>query len=297
MTTFGELQTALVERTFQAFGLSPDVGQTFQPASPTGSDQSLWAGFNTVPEAGPIFMPSGSDFFTAYAAVIGALVPGRSPLDPIAVAKRRLADWGTKPPAWSIDQAAMLRLLAAAPATSFPFANPAAPTTEFWGLWASSPPVDGITSLFAAAKLDMTLSFGHLLNFAPTPAGWYVSSALANAYSNPGRAPWNPTSTITWDTAFGPGGTLERMTAGLVIADALTISYTSQAQFNPERQLAIRASALAGLWPYYIDHTTATTGISFDGSGRMTAKISTPAGQPFVLAGTVLSAGAYLGVG
>ncbi len=296
MATFDELQTLLLNRAFPAFGLSRTTGQTYQPATLIGSDQTLWAPFNTIPTAAPIFAPSGSAFFSAYSDVITALLPGRGQLDPINVAKRKLADWGSKPPTWSINYATMQSLLAAAPKTGFSFNNPAPPTSGFWGLWASSPPADGITSLLAAESLDMTVSFANLLNFAPTPSDWYLSSALANAYSNPGRAPWDPTSSITWDTTFGPGGTLARMTASLIIVDALEISYTSQALYTPERQIAILAHVQGGLWPYYLDHSGATTSISFDASGRLTVTITTAAGQPVALAAAVLSASAYLGL-
>lgn len=297
MATFDELQFLLLKRTLQAFGVPDTAGKTFQPATVPDSDQTLWGLFNIIPADEPVFVQSGSQFFPAYSAVIGSLVAGHSPFNPITVAKRKLADWGTKPSAWSIDEATMLQMLALAPSARFPFSSSGAPETPFWGLWAASPPVDGVAGVLAAAKLDMTLSFDHLLNFATTPSDWYLSSALANAYSNKHGAPWDSTSPITWTTTFGPGGTLVRMPASLIIADTLSITYTSETAFGPGVQAEILANAAAGVWPYYLSSGNATTHISFDSHGRLTASITTPAGQPVILAAAVLSASAYLGLG
>ncbi|MBO9711316.1 hypothetical protein [Sphingomonas sp.] len=297
MPTFDELQSLFLEREFRAIGLATTTGQVLQPATPiTGGDQGLWDWFNQIPDTSQIMAPTGSEFFSAYSDMINSLIPGRNPLDPVAVAKKNLAAWGSNPPGWSIGYDTMTGLLAAAPTVSFPVTTPAPPASDFWGLWTESPAIDGIAGQFAAAALSMSLSFGHLLNFAPTPSSWYLSTAMATAYNNPGKNPWNPSSPISWNSTFGADGTMPRFVANLIVADQIAVTYTSQAEFDSDDQATIQANADSGLWPYYLDSTTASTSVSFDGDGHMTVSITTPAGVPIALAGTVLSAPAYLGL-
>jgi hypothetical protein len=298
MTTFDDLQSRFFGSEFRVFGLPSDSGRALQPATAfvRGDDQALWSWFNIIPGSAPLFEPSSSEFFSAYSAVIDSLIPGQSPFDPIRVAKKKLTDWGSAPPAWSIDYADMQRLLAAAPATHFPFQNGAAPETGFWGLWADSSTVYGPTALVADGAVDMTLSFANLLSFNPTPADWYLSSALSNAYSNPGKAPWDPSSPITWQTTFGPGGALARFVSSLIVVKDLRIQYTSSVEFGAIDQALILASASSGLWPHYLDASNASTEVGFDSTGRMTVRITSERDQPIGLAASVVSAANYLGL-
>jgi hypothetical protein len=297
MTSFDELQSLFVSTEFAAFGVSSGDGRVIQPATgpPIDNDSALWSWFNRIPEASSPYQPSSSEFFAAYGEVIESLIAGASPLDPIKVAKKKLAKWGSAPPAWNDGGISLAAQLAAAPATSFPFRSKATPPTGLWGLWADSSPVSGPAARFAAGEVDMSLSFPHLLNFAPSPDDWYVSSALSMAYANPGKRPWDPDSPITWDTAFGPGGTLRHFLTSLLVADELVLTYTSSTPFDAEDQALIQGHLASGLWPYYLNAASGVTTVSFDDDGRLTVTITGARGHPVALAATVVSAGRYLG--
>jgi hypothetical protein len=296
MTSFDDLQARFVAAELTMLGRPAPTGRVLQPALPLPArdDQALWSLFDAIPLDTPLYAPSGTEFFTAYSTLIGALVAGTNPLDPIAAAKRRLAVWGTKPPTWSVGSAGMAKLLKAAPSLSFPFSSPAGPQSGFWGLWAGSAPALGPSVQFAAGDVSATLAFDHVLAFAPTPGDWYVSSALSLAYGTRTGAPWPPGSTVTWDSTFGPDGTMPRFLAALTVVSGLKVRVTSTAAFSTTDQALILLSAAAGLWPYYLDVTAAETSVRFDASGQI-AIATDNRSSSIVLAATVLSAGEFLG--
>ena len=128
----------------------------------------------------------------------------------IGEAKRRLAAWGSKPPDWSIGCAGLLKLLGSAASLAFPFTSTAVPEPGFWGLWTESPTAGGPSAQFASGDVSADLSFAHALTFAPTPGDWYVSSALALAHATRSGPPWPSGSDVTWNSTFGPDGTMPR---------------------------------------------------------------------------------------
>ena len=296
MTSFDDLQARFVAAELAALGRSAPTGRVLQPALPLPArdDQALWSLFDAIPLDTPLYAASGTEFFTAYSTLIGALVAGTNPLDPIAAAKRRLADWGTKPPAWSVGSAGLAKQLKAAPSLTFPFSSPAGPDTGFWGLWAGSAPALGPSVQFAAGDVSAALSFDHVLNFAPNPGDWYVSSAMSLAYNTRSGAPWPSGSTVTWDSTFGPNGTMPRFLAALTVASGLKARVTSTAAFSAADQALIRLSAAAGLWPYYLDVAGAETSVRFDASGQIAIATDNRSSAPIVLAATILSAGEFL---
>ncbi|AWB25367.1 hypothetical protein DA075_31195 [Methylobacterium currus] len=298
MSSFDTLQSRFVDQEIQAFGLRGQGAAITQPAMalPAGDDAALWGWFNTLPKPGPIYAPSASDFFTAYSAVIGALVPSGSLLDPIAAAQARLAEWGSAPATWSIDSAGLNRLLAAASGLTFHFDAVPTPPAGYFGLFGGLPPLDP-SATFASGTVKATVACNHLSVVRPQPGDWYVSSALSLAYRTPGAAPWNPASAVNWDTAFGPNGTLRWMTTGLVVASGLSVSAGSTAPFDAVSQSLVEAGVkAAGAWPYYLPATAAKTMVSFDDAGRLDVAITGKSKTTVVLATIVQSAATYLGV-
>ncbi|SEP46213.1 hypothetical protein SAMN04487843_12327 [Methylobacterium sp. ap11] len=295
MSSFDTLQSRFVDRELQASGLAGAA--ILQPAAllAAGDDAALWTWFDAIPQPGPVYAPAGPDFFSAYAAVIGALVPSGGPLDPIAAAQARLAAWGTAPPTWSVGAAGLSRALAAAPGLTFDFAEAAAPGPGYWGLVGGAP--RGPDAIFAGGTVRAKVAWDHGLAFAPQPGDWYVSSALSLAYRMPGKAPWNPDAAVTWDTAFGPGGTLERMTAGLLVVSGLAVSASSDAPFDAASQALVRAgAAVAGIWPYHLPASAATTTVAFDAAGCLRLTVAGKPKAAIAVAAIVQDAAGYLGL-
>jgi hypothetical protein len=297
MTSFVDLQQRFIEAEFAALGAADGEGQVLQPASPLpADDNALWSFFNAFPSTPPIYTPVGGDtFFQAYSALIDSLIPGSNPLDPIKVAKQRLAEWGDQPAAWSVDYAGLVRQLQVAPAIKFPFANDAASSPAFWGLWGNSEPASGPSVLFAAGDVTGQFKFGNALLFAPTPSSWYVSSALSLAYATKTGRPWNPDSPINWQTTFGQSGNMQRFVAGIFIASGLNVQYTSSAKFSKADQHLINESVTQGMWPYYLGTADASTKVQFNAKGQMTVGVTSRSSPPIVIAASVLSASRYLG--
>ncbi|MFC5472504.1 hypothetical protein [Paraherbaspirillum soli] len=297
MASFDELQEIFVAQEFAMLGYAAPAGRVLQPPSllPAGNDEALWAFFNTIPSNSQIYAPGGDKFFTAYSALIDSLIAGDGVLDPVAAAKRRLASWGHKPPAWNVGYAGLKKQLAVAPSVSVGFGNQAEPDSGFWGLWGDSPAVSGPSAKFAAANLSVDISIFKALSFTPTPGDWYVSSVLSLVHSTPSGLPWNPNSPITWQSTFGPDGNLQRFLTSLMVVSDMRVHFHSSAAFSAADQQLIQQNAAAGLWPYYLGAGDASTSVRFDKAGQMTASIISEANTPIAIAANVLTAAQYLG--
>ncbi|WP_193102597.1 hypothetical protein [Burkholderia sp. Z1] len=298
MASFAELQGRFITTEFAALGFPQSGWQVLQPASllRSGDDESLWSYFNTIPADLPIFASSGGDtFFAAYSALIDSLIAGTGQLDPIAAAKDRLEDWGQKPPAWSVGYARLMKQLAAATSVKFPFSSKAESNTGFWGLWGGSDSISGPSAQFAAGDVSGQFEFKHVLQLSPTPSTWYVSSALSIAHSTTSGDPWNPKSTINWQSTFGPQGNMQRFVAGLLVVSGMSVEYTSSAAFSKVDQQSIQANQAKGMWPYYLSGSAISTHIHFNSANRMTVQISSDQNVPIVLAASVVSAAQFLG--
>lgn len=297
MASFDEMQHLFVMQELTALGYTLEEGQILQPALlSVRDDTALWKFFNAIPANSLIYAPSESEFFTVYSELINSLIPGDNPLDPITAAKRRLVNWGHKPPTWNIGYAELVRQLSNATSSSFVFDNKSAPESAFWGLWSNSPPASGGSSKFASGDVSATISFSKVLNFSPTPGDWYVSSALSLAYSSPNGLPWNPNSPISWQTTFGQKGAMQRFLSALLVVSGMHIQFQSSALFTEEEQALILRNAPTGLWPYYLDAGSTDMNIKFDEVGRLAATVTSKPGVPIIIAGNVLSAGQFLGV-
>lgn len=256
----------------QAIGPGATGMKIYQGAqtAPSGDDAFLWGLLDQVPADGPILSGGGESFFALYSALIDSLIAGQSPLDPIKAAKKNLADWGKKPPAWQQGYTTLAKNLKGAPRVEFSFQPSPSPDPGYWGLCTSSSAAPGAVGLFAESDLTMKVDFGHLLLFAPLADDWYTPSAMTIAYQNPSSSPpWNPSSGITWESTFGSRGTLRTVVTGLVCVSPLNLTYNSQASYTPEMQGEIEGCAKSGLWPYYLAQESATNRATFDGSGKL----------------------------
>lgn len=299
MTSFIELQQRFITTEFGALGIIASTAQVFQPASALPADDAtLWSLFNTIPADSTIFSPGGDEtFFAAYSALIDSLIPGSGSLNPIVVAKKRLKEWGHAAPAWSVGYAGLASQLNVAPSNEFSFASPGGAASPFWGLWGDSAPASGPSAAFAAGDVSGKFAFSNVLTFSPTPSDWYVSSALSLAYAKRHGSPWNPDSSITWESTFGPNGNMQRFVAGLYVVAGLDTQYTSSTKFDDADQQTIQENAADGMWPYYLSSgsSVAVTNIQFDAQGKMKVSLTTRSGQPVVIAALVLPAAQYLG--
>lgn len=298
MSSFLQLQSIFAAYQATAIGFGPNGMQNFQGAvvPPGNDDQFLWDLFNIVPLPGPLFKESGNQFFDSYAAVIESLTTqGNNPLDPVAAAKEQLKEWGSRPPAWDVGYAKMKKRLGSAPTVKFSFNQQAEPQDDFWGLWARSEAVAGVAGRFAVGEVHAAVEFRHLLNFAPTPDDWYVSTAMSYAYRNPDHTPWNPASPITWESTFGPDGTLHNIVTSLVCVSDISVNYTSSSSFTAAQQDQIMEHVASGMWPYYLPSESARTSVTFNGAGAISVSIVSNANVPILIGATVAPARKYFG--
>ena len=148
------------------------------------------------------------------------------------------------------------------------------------------------------AKL-VTFSFSPLAQAQPNDATlsehkpWYYSSALAQAYQEPGEEMWPKLP--TWAQTFGPQGMLTGVKTSLVLARGLTSKITSTAAFGSEEKTAIEASAKLGFFPFFEAEAKGgwTHDVEFHDSGAMTVSSSVPANQTVVL-GAIITPSASL---
>lgn len=295
MSSFNQLQSLFAAYQATAIGFGPNGMQNLQGAAvpPASDDQYLWDILNIVPAPGLLFRPTGHLFFDGYAEVINALVATHDPLDPVAAAKEQLKEWGSRPPAWDAGYAKMKKRLDSAQNQKFTFGLPGEQQENFWGLWAHSEATPGIAARFAAGDVNATVEFRRLYDFAPSPDDWYVSTAISYAYRNPDRKPWNPNSSVTWETAFGPEGTLRRIVTSLVCVSEISVTYSSSSPFSAAEQDEVKVQADQGLWPYYLPKNAAATTVSFNGDGEISVDIATKANKPIVIGVTSLPAERY----
>jgi hypothetical protein len=295
MRSFADLQSLFAAYQATAIGLQPDEMKICQGAAvvPTGNDQVIWDLLDQTPAPG-LVLPTGSDgFFDAYVAVIAALVASSNPLDPIAAAKRNLADWGARPAAWDGGYKTMTTRLNAAPRFAFKFDIPASTGTKLWGLWRQSDPSPGSSARLASGAMAVSVHFGRLLNFAPPASDWYTPSAMTAAYQNPNKAPWNPASATTWETTFGANGALRSVVAGLICVADIAVDYTSSAPLSAAEQDEVAANAGSGLWPYYVDGRTAMTRVTVDPAQTLSVTIATDRTTPIIIGASVQTAASF----
>lgn len=167
---------------------------------------------------------------------------------------------------------------------------------------AASASYDSLTTALASAGITISASFQRLVTLPAAPLSkpstdpilsqyqpWFSSAALNLAYQNNNNLVWNNTPP-TWQDSFGPNGNMLRTCSALVIVDGIDISMTSNVAFSSSQQQEFQAAAEAGFWPFFAASASGgwSNDTSFDASGNVTVKSSSPLGNPNIL-GTIVT--------
>jgi hypothetical protein len=167
---------------------------------------------------------------------------------------------------------------------------------------------DSLTMAMSQAGLSINVSFQRLLTFTAAPLSktstdpilsqyqpWYNSSALNIAYQTQDNTVWNNTHP-NWNDTFGPNGNMLRTTSGLVIADGITISMTSNTGFSSSQQTQFKAAAEFGFFPFF--EASGSGGwehnVTFDTEGNVTITSTSQLGNPNVIGAIVTPIGGVM---
>ncbi|MBW8875735.1 MAG: hypothetical protein JF614_12290 [Acidobacteria bacterium] len=240
----------------------------------------------TPRELPEIFLDWASVHFPSVAD-IGSSDLSAMVLDPITSAQLEMDAFTGKQPDWSLGFQDLSNLLAASASLQFDFSNNSmnsdisnswtnGTNSGLFGLWSNSNTTTAQSQLFAANEVVVTVSFAHVLTFAPSPGPWFSSAALADAFNHQSGLPWNSSSTLNWQNMFGPDGSMQRFAANLIVASSMNVQVSSQAMFSTADQQTIQSNSSAGLWPFYITSsgTSSDTNPSFNEQGQMTLAIT-----------------------
>ncbi|HYI13561.1 MAG TPA: hypothetical protein VEK57_31255 [Thermoanaerobaculia bacterium] len=246
-------------------------------------------------------------------AVKGASDLAAMLLDPISNAQLALMLYlpnGVQQVDFDANYQALLALLRVAPSRSFTINDVSSGSdvsktwtggsnSGFFGLWGGSSSEETESQQYASSKVDVAISFQHVLTFGANPGAWYNSSAAGLAFSvTDGGPPWVESSPIKWSNTFGaPNGNLQRFAASLIIVSGMKVTVTASTTFSTAQQTKIQNNSSGGLWPFYSggSSSSSTTGSSFNDAGNMTTEISTLPDVPIVLGVNVISAAEFLG--
>lgn len=216
---------------------------------------------------------------------------------------------GAKPVDFHGTWADLLRRLGASPGASLSFdSSTTSPVvsgtwtgglnTGVAGLWTGAASTTRLSRKFAVNRVRVAAAFQAWAVWASTPGGWYDSSLLNTAYRCSGTPPWPADADPTWAEELGPGGSLDHLTASLVVVDGVDATISSGASFDADSQELIRERVPLGLWPFYAPSGgPVANAVTFDASGRMTIKTTIRKGSPVVLGANVLPISQYLGGG
>lgn len=176
-------------------------------------------------------------------------------------------------------------------------------TGIFFGIFGQSDSSSSqLTQTFASSRVTASISFQKLISFVADPPGapngWYSSGALSQAFNaSGGGAPWKPGANPNWNSTFGPTGNMQRFLTSLVVADGISATITSYAQYSSSQQTQITQNSSSGFWPFYWNSSssTYTQHVAFNADSTMTYTVSSQAGNPLIIGATVLPASQYLG--
>jgi hypothetical protein len=166
-----------------------------------------------------------------------------------------------------------------------------------FGLWSNSHSEEDISKKFASGKVTIDTRFKNLLPFKATLGDWYSSAALGIAYSEHGTPPWVSTAFKNWNNTFSSQGDMQRFTTVLLIANAMTLTYTTEATFSSSEQTEIKSHSSAGLWPFYnqSSDSESTTDVHFNSDGSLSVTPTTKPGVASVVGAIVEPVADYLG--
>lgn len=247
-------------------------------------------------------------------AVTGASAYARALLDPIFNGQQRVLAYkpaGRRDVDFSLGYNSMLKQLKKAPYRSFSssisWSDKDSQKTwtggrqsGLFGLWGNSSSTTTLSQKFAASSVSVQFEAKNLLVFAPVPGDWYTSSAFALAYAEHGTPPWIINAQPNWKTAFGPEtGTFQRFTTSLLIANEMTLSYTSGAEFSDAEQTQINNNASGGLWPFYTKsgQSGSDTTHHFNSSGQLVTTTTTQKNVATIIGAVIQPADHYIGPG
>jgi hypothetical protein len=167
---------------------------------------------------------------------------------------------------------------------------------RIYGLWAGASSASFLSRRFAASHVTVSAAFQAYTVWGSIPGAWYNSSLLNTAYSTQSSPPWPPNPDPTWNDLFGPGGSMRQLIASLLVADALTVTVTSDATYTDDDQQEILDNTSQGMWPFFVPSgENVTNTVSFPGASGMQIDTATQSGNPIVIGAIVLGIAQYLG--
>lgn len=156
-----------------------------------------------------------------------------------------------------------------------------------------------LSDKICAGHVTMNLSFSRVVpQFICQPGNWFNGAVLEQAYKTSDNTLWAAGVTPSWDTSFGPNGTLKTFAQSICVLDGISGSITCDSSFSSSEQQTIQSYSSKGFWPFY--ETTSSSSsyykVTFDSSGRMTMNINSPLGNPKIFGVSVSDITAIFGV-
>ena len=269
------------------------------------ADALLWNYFNNIPPYSITWViteSGGNQFFSGYSGLLSALQATSNPNDPVLKADLAMMSYLGKQPDWSLGYLDLVQSLRAAPPIRFTSWDWNTDLSNTWtggvntvspAYWEDSS-IDRLIKQFVEAGVTLSVSFAHVLNFAPVPGNWYTPSAMALAYNNPAGTPWNPSSPVEWQNTFGSSGNLVRFLSSLVVVDTMNIMLASPATFSQKEQDAVESnSGKLSLCGESNDKNVCRSA-TFNPNGNMTLVITSQPGIPIAIGGFVVTTAQYL---
>lgn len=241
----------------------------------------------------------------------GASAYARMLLNPIFAGQNNVLAYkpvGRKPVDFVPGYATMMKQLKKAPAVTFA-ANLSVTDQDYkktwtggsqsavFGLWSNSSSDTEISKKFSSSEVTMTASFKNLLPFKGTPGDWYTSSAFGIAYHDPSSKVWSPSGQKTWDNTFSSKGDMQRFTTILLIANQMTLNYSTKAVFSSTEQREISNHKGGGLWPFYNSSSGgySDTQVDFNTAGNLNVTVVTEKNVPTIVGAVVEPVDQFLG--
>jgi len=156
-----------------------------------------------------------------------------------------------------------------------------------------------LSDKICSGRITMNLTFGRVVpQFICQPGNWFNGAVLEQAYKTSDNTLWVPGVTPTWDTSFGPNGSMKTFAQSICVLDGISGTITCDTSFSASEQQTIQSYNNKGFWPFYATSSSSTSynKATFDSSGRMTINISSPLGNPKIFGVSVSDISAIFGV-
>ncbi|SDE79830.1 hypothetical protein SAMN04487996_10723 [Dyadobacter soli] len=212
-----------------------------------------------------------------------------------------------KPASFSPSFSDLKSILRASPGTSFSFdsnrddpdvSDSWAPGDDpnYFGIWTGSAAAFNISRKFAASKVTVSAQFDHFANITLTPGEWYSSALLHQAWASKSTPPW--IDSADWQKFFGDTGSLTHAIGSVLAADSITLTLTSDADFNLAELAVIKGLAAMGDWPIYCPITSPALSNSIStGPGTLSIRFKSEPGNPVILGFNVFDIRSYVSGG